>query len=1059
MGAGNKIMGCAVALLASAIGGLLSVVEAADKVWNSPFVLGPQQSEYRNDLVAGKGPKRWGDLKPGDLGATQFAYNDTGLRQMPKLPPAGVHPRILFTADQLPQIRANLLDKDNPIGQKMWKAVLGWTETLKGTYDNTAWYATPDVFKGSFATHGFVPRFRAGNLKKGLVYQEFINGNVGYQHDGGEIGKIWGIFPLEAFRCLIEGDEAAGKQLGQAVETAIVNYTTVGRDNYGRDGLPSFNVAYTYDLAYKWLSPKAKDLLRQWLIDYSKQGNHFGSFEGAMNTYSNWATFTYRLIACLALEGEPGFHDLLYLGHLRSFSNYYSYGWYASGAVFEGMGKNQLGGDALVMFALRGENIAAHPHVLAYIKERIPRDVVPGSHQFFHYDRWGGLKDINTLDAMTVKYLYPEDPIVDWVYRTAVGEHGEHIGGGRLVHYWNSVLTQAVFAVKPLPQKLTQQQAAQNHLTYFCGERNLFSTRSDWSDEALFLNFQARPVNGGHVFADRNNFSFIGKGEYWVEKRPIAYDIDLNSLVQIDGTLQSRHAPARVVDFVDASAASFVVGDAKYTWDWDVCFRGTWMHELGLKHEGHHRLPAGSEWTPMWETSNDFSFTQRAEAYYDLPVYERLYWTAVEPWDWNLKARKPLLPVEKAYRTAGLVRGAKPGNSYALIIDDIQVDEQTHRYDWRLQLNEHAKIWKVSDSSAGRRQPQQPFERDIYLFHPKNGATEPQPGQAVLLVRFLDADLPAGLEQSIADEHVQFEKRRFVDPKHSFHRLTVTTDVVQPAFKVMLYPFYYQQESLPQTHWQGEQVLVAWPEDGSVDALSFTEADTGKVDLTIRRAGKQLAALDRPVSPSPDRTPRIEIAAADLPQPLQSWDFNTDKGLVFSKGQYSSGNAKCESGVLLFDNKGHQQVELPAVKLPTQDAFTLLLRVQTDKKGPCAIISGDGWSFTLAHWNATSLLIPGSSASVRHTEEKIKQWFIDEWASVAIVKKGQEWTLYCNDQLLLVGTAKDALPADSLRIQFGDAQGNVAYGMLGKIDSFAVYDKALSYAEIQALADVSDTPN
>jgi hypothetical protein len=35
-------------------------------------------------------------------------------------------------------------------------------------------------------------------------------------------GIIWGIFPLEAIRCMVENDDEAGRILGRAIETAMI---------------------------------------------------------------------------------------------------------------------------------------------------------------------------------------------------------------------------------------------------------------------------------------------------------------------------------------------------------------------------------------------------------------------------------------------------------------------------------------------------------------------------------------------------------------------------------------------------------------------------------------------------------------------------------------------------------------------------------------------------------------------------------------------------------------------------------------------------------------------
>ena len=737
---------------------------------------------------------------------------------------------------------------------------------------------------------------------------------------------------------------------------------------------------------------------------------------------------------------------------LRSWRNFYTYGWYASGACAEGMGKNQLGGDALVMFSLRGENIAGHPHALAYIRERIPRDVLPGDDRYLHFDRWGGLKGINTLDAMAMKYLYPDDPAIDWVFREAVGWDNEfpRIGGSRLDHYWNSVLIEAVLADDPLPaeKQVSQEQAATGSKTFFCGERNLLSTRSDWSDDALFLSFQARPFNGGHVFADRNTFHFAGAGAYWFVKHAIAYQSDQNSVVIIDGKRQSPQTPARIVDRADTPFASFVVGDAKYTWDWEVVGRDTWQISMGIKPNPYTRLPRGGEWEPVWETSNDFSWDDTPEVYLNKPVYERIGWNANASNQWDMLARRPNLPVERAFRTAGIVRGVTAGQSYGLIVDDIQVAGRPHVYEWLGQLDDTTTIWKIDESHPGEQHPQTSFARDIYLFQPQaDGQKAPAENQPVLMVRLLDISMPSG---KALDDVVQIKE--VPGGKGVLRQLAVTSRSVDPQFKVLLYPFRFGAKTFPETRWIGEGIEVSWPGGNDADQLTFTKAKSGKLDLTVRRGSEELAALTRPVPPSPNRAPRGDPKKTARPTPVESWNFGDDDELSFEHGKYDYLNAEVDDGCLVFSGKGHQQVNLPEVELPSKENFTVTFRVKTDKPGPCAIIGGDRWSFSLGHWNATNLKVLESVGGVRHTEEKIKEWFIDHWADVAIVKAARNWCVYINGELSILCPVQKELPDGPLRIRFGDAAGNVSYGMRGKIDDVRIFDKALLCDEVSVLA-------
>ena len=61
-----------------------------DPVTKAPFVL------------------HWGDLKANDFGPRAVAFDESGLRKLHSAPPPGVHPRILFTSEDLPAMRSRM---------------------------------------------------------------------------------------------------------------------------------------------------------------------------------------------------------------------------------------------------------------------------------------------------------------------------------------------------------------------------------------------------------------------------------------------------------------------------------------------------------------------------------------------------------------------------------------------------------------------------------------------------------------------------------------------------------------------------------------------------------------------------------------------------------------------------------------------------------------------------------------------------------------------------------------------------------------------------------------
>jgi hypothetical protein len=853
-------------LLAAALGAALSVAPAAAQTTRpSPFadkgcVSYASVRDAKGKLVE----IPWSELKPDDFGPATVRFDYTGVRSLRPAPPPGVHPRVFFGPDDLPEIRARLTATQ--CGRAAWRNILAWTEGMKGRYDDRAAYAQPDVWKGSFGgLRGPVPLFRLG--KGGWKTDRYRRLVAGDTTD--EAGFFWSVYPLEAFRCLIEDDRPAARDLAAAVVTSL-KIDQAKRDEERRKknetGSPDqpvggHNLALTYDLLYNDLTPEQRRLIHEELADGTWRHDNYGTFNDATAGRSNWATFSYWLIQLVSIEGESGFNDLKYAGLYRGWRNLLTYGWFASGATFEGEAKNQLGMDGVIVFARRGtrENLAGHPHLRAYATKFLPHSVMPQGDAFLKYDLLGGAKPgsgINPIDALGLKFMFPDDKAIDWVYRNHVGADYARVPD-RPDGYFNALLFYAIFATDFDPANDEPGKLDLGN-TFFCGERSLMLTRSGWGRDALLLGMHTRGATGGHPYADRNAIMLAGAGRVW--SAPYAYNADENrhnSVVVIDDKPQSVNTPARVVDFVDAADATFMVGDAKYAWDW------RWVRidrrdksdptpfTLDLVRGGKVTLPERGE--PELNSFADFAYTKRDGAWLRRPMFELPHWLAKEGFITPV-ARVPNFPVRRAFRTAGVVRGERP---FAVVVDDIQKDDAPHQYDWVLMLELDVQVASITraDASSGAAfdivltgdestpipEPKKPL--------PGERGERPIPaGQPMLLVRVLNRSEPepvAGRADARV-ESVSNEKNQTV------RRLVIPARAVSPDFKVLLYPFR-QGEPLPTTAWSADRSEVKVTAGGAAWAVKFTPAASGKTDVRVSRVdgGKARAVADvaAPVAP------------------------------------------------------------------------------------------------------------------------------------------------------------------------------------------------------------------
>ncbi len=805
----------------------------------------------------------WGLAPLNDFGSREVKLDQTGVRQLSQIPAPGVHPRILFGPDDLPAVRARI--KNTRCGQEAWKNILGWTHSMKGTYDDSADYAKPDLYKGSYqGFHGRIPVFRLNadrgkggynhNPAVAAFYDSLIKGTA-----TDFPAFYWNTLSLEAFRCLIDNDADGAKRCA----AATVNCLKI--DQLKRDAerikkksakpieepIGRFQLAFAYDYLYLWLTPTQKKLIHDELAESTWSHDNYGTFNTAESSRSNWATFSYWLYEVLAIEGEAGFNDLKVRGMYRGWRNLFTYGWFQSGATFEGEAKNQLGMDGVILFAMRDkaygfENLCGHPYLQAYAKKFLPHSSNPMLTGFHKYDLLGGSRSAKggfaPMDSLGLKFMFPDDKVIDWYYRQAI--HEDYSGvPDRPDGYFNALLFYAIFATDFNP---TNNDPAKLQLgnTFFCGERALMMTRSGWDKDATQLNMHTRQANGGHPFADRNAIMVAGAGRIWSPNGYASFRTTENSVVSIDGQSQSEIVPGRCVDFVDQPLASFMVGDAKYAWDWNWkrLEKKPGFYSAPDVEAGKIAVPAGYE--PVKETVNDFAFTKLPYAYLTVPHFQYPHWIlpkgALSPY-----VRKSAFPVVRAFRTAGLVRGESP---YLLVVDDIQKDNESHRYDWTLAVEHDIQIARI-DKKNDR-------EMDVYLtgadpdqsLSPNKdplpselaaGTTIPA-NQPMLLVRVLNIST----ETPIKPEIVELPNVDNAKKYGTIRRLIIASKSISPDFKVLLYA-YRNGASLPISQWNSNHDSLTLTSNAQKDQIQFVKSPSGKYNLSITRNGQNLIQINK----------------------------------------------------------------------------------------------------------------------------------------------------------------------------------------------------------------------
>ena len=875
-GSGLRAANVAVALLCLMLAGLAGA--AANKEID-PLV---KASAYGDKTVWSyhdSKPVPWALFRPRDYGSTPVTFESKGVRPVGKVPAPGVHPRIFFSPEDLPALRQRV--KTDAASQAAWKNLLAWCNALKNTYDEKADYAKPDWSNGSFGVHGrFEDLMRIGGYgpKRENYYAKLAAGEKPARYQKDSPAEFFKPAACEALRCLIDDDAEGAKTLAKAVVTAVqLEQQRRAREDKpvaaGQPPRPSTSrssacgLGYVYDFIFNYLTAEQKKILHDELVLLSAWADNYGTFNNAEASRSNWATFSYWVFDLMAIEGEPGFNDLKFLGLYRGWRNFYTYSFFDSGAAFEGEGKLLFGLDAAVAFDRVGwkyglEPLTQHPLPRSYYGKFSAYAMLPTRDKFAVFDILGGMGGGFTTphDLVIAKYLFPQDQTTDFVYRALVGDDYRSLPHSLHFH-WHQAIMSAVFATAYDPA--TTPDKLNLPLTFFCGQRAVMMTRSSWDTNATMLTMHVRGASGGHPYRDRNGLLLAAQGRTWVTIP--SKDIGgwaMNTVI-IDGAEQNASTPGRVVDFADEPKATFMTGDAKHSWDWvwHSVAKNKQDQTCTLNDVFSDNVQTGPTWKLVEQCFNDFAWTKSENRVYKYHQKFNHSWLAMDGAITPV-IRQPNQPVLKSFRTAGLVRGTHP---YVLVVDDVQRDPMPTRYDWNLSLPADVVELKRPTSLGA--------EGDIILAGTNSLTSRGvlKSGEPALLIRVLQCE-----GKRLPDEIGLHEK---------WNLLSLRTVAASPDFKVLLHAFR-MGDPLPETQWNSARTEVAVEFPDQHDMLRFAAAESGKTDVVVDRGGRTLVRAAKAVEPLNDPesdalTLRLKRIAKRVPAlRLDAYDPAKEPGFV-----------------------------------------------------------------------------------------------------------------------------------------------------------------------------------
>jgi hypothetical protein len=642
-------------------------------------------------------------------------YDLTGFDQArlySKVPPPGIHPRILFSPEDVPVIKKQLESSTNG------RQLLAQTDFVlsKTLYDKNsdegkifAKLASGDLTglewlideKTGFIQHYF----------KGYKLQGKLTPHAGY---------LPRLMESAAFRALLDDDEVRGKQLAAAMANywklrePLIDKVNADKDvasDYWRSFhqlVSATNLGFGYDLTAKWMTSEQKDQMRRVIAKSTSGKLSYGENGPTPWRDTNWTSWDLtHFLTALAIEGEEGYDPEIRKEASQTLRDYLTWGIDKNGVIFEPNGKN--GGGLLfgltsgVALARRGENYLGHPHLRKLTSAQV-QNVVPQGGINVNNGTWGCAPFWGNL-ASFLKALYPENKSADWLLRQARPDNDRTpdatVASAKTtpsVDKSETMLTTDIFTTLDWKGFMNKEGILKPswdredlHLpdVFIDPDHGLFAARSGDKQDSLYLMFEARPDlrHVGHQHHDSGQFYLASGGVMWaVEAGPkSSYSADHNTVL-IDGKGHSDVGWAPKVQFLGVETNGPLVlaaSDLKnaYDYGWTTPSHFSW-------HD-----PAFSSWKLSVETDPDVVAYFKGTQHYKMRLWGDDYTRS----NWGPTMRIEGNPVEYAFRSAGIVNGKHP---YALVVDDISKDDKEHLYDWLMQVPSGTRILPVPSHSA-----------------------------------------------------------------------------------------------------------------------------------------------------------------------------------------------------------------------------------------------------------------------------------------------------------------------------------------------------------------------
>eukprot|EP00271_Cylindrocystis_brebissonii_P007848 TRINITY_DN216_c0_g2_i1.p1 TRINITY_DN216_c0_g2~~TRINITY_DN216_c0_g2_i1.p1 ORF type:complete len:1367 (+),score=113.18 TRINITY_DN216_c0_g2_i1:657-4757(+) len=876
------------------------------------------------------------DYKPalnsdGTVGRYPGVLPPTSVRSLYPDPGPFNHPRLLFTANDWIELSGKTTSSTEVSTAVQWL-----TNNLAQVFDSASTqmnalalgfyaYGSQDVYDATYYTATLVPLYKASTA---VLTDLLVGLNTATSFHAALTCACYLAWLALSPSLTAVGSLAARRSYLATLTAAAANFelkyygaTIIGNTTQ------RYNLALCYDMAYNWMTPTQQLVTRSFLyaIGYGIYNNCKGGLtytapyvlSGSNQNGGDFPALADGIVlAALAIEGEestvPSSVQTMFTPYVApatsawpgassaSVSNLHRQGRHASewtftrwGFVLNMVEYFQLGQNIAVpgtlAFARRWENMFVTTNLyqtcLATLYNLCLREDGKGLDLFDHHDGAGIIPGPNGLSAAFIfKYMYPDDPLVDYFYQILKRE----------IPTGSNSLCQAIFATDPFAPSMAFVASAKGLGNFkFDPLRSVAICRNGWLDTDLMLQFESRWDRDGHMHAEKNNFSLYALGRAWAN--PPGYHCTINDLqatvlVQIpslsaDSATQgylgqspssatqtptsAQFPPVRgkLLEVSEDPAKMWTLfsGDATLAYNYALISVGTGTNTIDTGIPNQSLVYPGLEGSLLDE---------------DLSTYTTGN-VIVGSTSYN--------PVLNAKRTVFTARGKYP---YVLVIDDFTADGNLRNYRWTMPncisfggsggRFVNAKGQSVYSSLAMQANP---TPTDAVVWHsPIDDAAS---GTPRLLIRDVSTASNSSQPPIFLDDRplnnpggnltYGYDNNQKVYSTVVSRRVMIQRNaVVSPAFNVLLYP-HLSGTALPTTAWVNANTLQLTHPDGSIDQIFFqtlqpipasgnAKTRTARI-LALQTALTIILGFSRRLALSPQGLPSLTLPTAPLMVP------------------------------------------------------------------------------------------------------------------------------------------------------------------------------------------------